>query len=127
GAMPSTFDADTLKTWDKTAEIQIETSKADGAPVHLTTIWIVVDGEQPYVRSVRGPAGRWYRELVANPTGAVHAGGRIAVRASAATDSESVARVSDAFNRKYRKRWPGPTAAMLREDTLPTTLRLEPA
>ena len=126
--MPNTFASDTLKTWDQTPEIQIETSKSDGAPVHRTTIWIVVDGDQAYVRSVRGPAGRWYRELVANPTGAVHAGGRsVAVRASAATDSETVARVSDAINRKYLERWPGPTAAMLRPDTLPTTLRLKPA
>jgi hypothetical protein len=37
-----------------------------------------------------------------------------------------VARVSAALERKYLERWPGPTASMLREETLPTTLRLEP-
>jgi hypothetical protein len=126
--MPEKFDSDTLKTWDQTPEIQIETSRGEGAPVHRTTIWIVVDGDQAYVRSVRGPAGRWYRELTANPIGAVPAAGTsVQIRATPATDSATVARVSDALNRKYRERWPGPTAAMLREDTLPTTLRLEPA
>jgi len=37
------FDPETLGLWDKTAEIQIETSRGDGAPVHRTVIWIVVD------------------------------------------------------------------------------------
>jgi hypothetical protein len=126
--MPHTFDPDTLKTWDQTHEIEIETSRGDGAPVHRTTIWIVVDADTAYVRSVRGPAGRWYRELVANPTGAVHAARKsVAVLASPATDAETIARVSEAIERKYRERWPGPTAAMLRDETLPTTLRLDPA
>jgi hypothetical protein len=121
------FDQHTLKIFDQTPEIDIETSRGDGAPVHRTTIWIVVDGDVVYVRSVRGPAGRWYRELVANPVGAVHvAGTAVAVRAHPATDPATVARVSNALNRKYLERWPGPTAAMLRAETLPTTLRLEP-
>jgi hypothetical protein len=122
-----TFPADTLSAWDKAAEIEIETSRGSDAPVHRTTIWIVVDGDTAYVRSVRGPAGRWYRELVANPTGAVHLDGqRVPVRAVPASDTDTVERVSTAIDRKYRERWPGPTASMLREDTLPTTLRLEP-
>jgi hypothetical protein len=125
--MTQSFDQDTLKAFDETAEIDIETSRGDGAPVHRTTIWIVVDADTTYVRSVRGPAGRWYRELLANPRGAVHVGDTaVPVRASPAPDPATVARVSDALNRKYQARWPGPTASMLREDVLPTTLRLEP-
>jgi hypothetical protein len=121
------FDRDTLTAFATTAEIDIETSRGEGAPVHKTTIWIVVDDDVVYVRSVRGPAGRWYRELVANPRGAVHVGGTaVPVAAEPATDPATIARVSDALNQKYLARWPGPTAAMLREDTLPTTLRLLP-
>jgi hypothetical protein len=125
--MTSAFDPAVLAVWDKTAEIDIETSRGDGAPVHRTTIWIVVEGTIPYVRSVRGPAGRWYRELTANPHGAIHAGGqRVLVRASPATDADTVTAVSAALTKKYESRWAGPTAAMLRPDTLQTTLRLEP-
>ena len=121
------FDAETLATWARTPEIEIETSRGEGAPVHRTTIWIVVDGDAAYVRSVRGPAGRWYRELSANPRGAVHAGDqRVAIRAESATDPTSVARVSDALKSKYEKRWPGPTASLLLQPTLATTLRLRP-
>jgi len=119
------FDKNTLDAWDKTAEIEIETSRGDGARVHRTTIWIVVDGDVAYVRSVRGEDGRWYRELRGNPHGAVHAGGqRVPVEAEPASDAATVAKVSELFERKYKSRWPGPTAAMLRENTLPTTLRL---
>jgi hypothetical protein len=123
----TSFDPSVLEVWNATPEIEIETSRGGDAPVHRTTIWIVVDGSDAYVRSVRGPAGRWYRELLANPRGAVHVGDqRVPVRATPATDPESVARVSAALSKKYESRWPGPTAAMLREDTLPTTLRLQP-
>ena len=126
--MPATFDPDTLQTLDRTYEIDIETSRGEGAPVHRVTIWIVVDGDNVYVRSVRGPAGRWYRELSANPKGAIHVGGRrIPIEAEPATDAESISRVSDALRRKYEQRWPGPLAGMLREQVLPTTMRVKPA
>ena len=85
----------------------------------------MVDGDTAYVRSVRGPAGRRHREATANPVGAVHASGkRVAVRAEPGIDADSVSRVSEALKSKYEKRWPGPTASMLLEPTLPTTLRL---
>jgi hypothetical protein len=123
-----TFSPDVLTTWDQTDEVQLETSRGDGAPVHRTIIWIVIDGDAAYVRSVRGPAGRWYRELVANPNGAVHADdARTAVHALPVADPTTIARVSAAFRHKYEARWPGPSAAMLRDEVLPTTLRLEPA
>jgi len=126
--MASTFEHDTLQTFDRAPEVDIETARAEDAPVHRVTIWIVVDGDAAYVRSVRGPTGRWYRELLAHPRGAIHvAGRRIAVQAALVDDAETIARVSDALQRKYQQRWPGPLAAMLREPVLPTTMRLEPA
>jgi hypothetical protein len=121
------FEADTLQAWDRAAEVEVETSRGAGAPVHRTVIWIVVDGDQAYIRSVRGDRGRWYREIVANPHGAIHVGGRrVPVVAQPANDPASVARVSELLSRKYRARWPGPTDAMLRDEVLPTTLRLSP-
>ena len=126
--MATTFDPETLQTLDRTAEIDIETSRGEGAPVHRVTIWIVVDGDDAFVRSVRGPSGRWYRELSANPRGALHVNGRrLAIEAEPATDADSVSRVSDALKRKYEQRWPGPLAGMLREQVLPTTMRVKPA
>jgi hypothetical protein len=121
------FDPETLAFWNNSAEIQIETSRGAGAAVHQTVIWIVVEGDAVFVRSVRGPAGRWFRELQANPHGAVLAGSRrVAVSAQPATDAATIARVSELLRDKYAKRWPGPTDAMVRDEVLPTTLRLTP-
>jgi hypothetical protein len=50
----------------------------------------------------------------------------VPVAARPANDPATVARVSELLSRKYRDRWPGPTDAMLRDEVLPTTLRLSP-
>ena len=126
--MAASFDPDTLQALDRADEVDIETSRGEGAAVHRVTIWIVVDGDNAYVRSVRGPSGRWYRELSANPKGALHVGGRrIPIEAEPVTDPESISRVTDALKRKYEQRWPGPLAGMLREEVVPTTMRVKPA
>jgi hypothetical protein len=119
------FKPDELALLEQAEEVDIETQPPEG-PVHRATIWIVVDNGSAYVRSVRGPAGRWYRELLANPAGALHVDGRrIPVTAIPAADPDSVERVSAALRRKYK----GVTglAPMLKPQTFPTTLRLEPA
>ncbi len=123
--MEQQFPRDVLDLLDAEEEIEIETVSADNE-AHRAIIWIVVDGDDVFVRSVRGPRGRWFRELSATSTAVVHARGRrIPVRAVPATDSDSVKRCSDALVRKYP---PGRSVdSMLVPDTLPTTLRLQPA
>ena len=126
--MNASFDAETLQLLDATKEVRIETRRDENAPAHRTIIWVVaVDGEV-FVRSVRGEKGRWYREVSANPSAALHVGDkRIPVRAVPVTDEPTVGAVSDAYESKYGRTAPGSTRAMLRPETLPTTLRLEPA
>jgi hypothetical protein len=106
-------------------EVDIETRRSEDAPVHRTTIWAVVDGDDVFVRSLRGAAGRWYRELTANQAGVLHvAGESIPVRAVAAGDPDSVERATAGFRRKY-----GNSRAldsMLRDEILDTTVLLEP-
>jgi hypothetical protein len=127
GAHHGTFAPDALERLTSTREVQIETLPPSGQ-ARLTVIWIVTDGDEVFVRSVRGTRGRWYRDLLARPTGAVRVGSeRITVRAASATDPDSIARVSDLFRAKYGKRSPASTQAMLQPHTLEATLRLEPA
>src|SRR5437764_12584578 len=88
------FKPDELALLEEAEEVDIET-QAPAGPVHRATIWIVVDGGSAYVRSVRGPAGRWYRELQANPAGAIHVGRRrLPTTAVPAADPDSVERGS---------------------------------
>jgi hypothetical protein len=107
--------------------VEIETSASPGAQVHRAIIWIVVDEDgSAYVRSWLGRRGRWYRELVANPDGAILVGGRrIPVRARAA-DAAGIETCSRLLSSKHRTSR-GSLASMLRDDVLDTTLKLEPA
>ena len=126
--MNSSFDSETLRLLDEMKEVRIETRRDEDAPAHRTTIWVVtVDGDV-FVRSVRGERGRWYREVSANRDAALHVGDRrIPVRAVPVTDEPTVEAVSEAYRSKYGRTSPGSTRAMLLPETLPTTLKLEPA
>jgi hypothetical protein len=106
-------------------EVEIETRRADDAPIHRTIIWIVVTDGQVYVRSLRGEDGRWFRELMAMPDAALHVDGEaIPVRAVRADDPDSVDRASDGFRRKYGD---SPYLdSMIRAEIASTTVRLEP-
>jgi hypothetical protein len=122
------FDSDTLLLIDGAREVRIETSRDEDAPTHRTTIWVVTVDGTVFVRSVRGGKGRWYREASANPAAALHVGDeRIPVRAVPVTDDATIEAVSEAYREKYGRTSPGSTRAMVQPDTLPTTLRLEPA
>jgi hypothetical protein len=106
-------------------EVDIETRRAADAPVHRTTIWVVVGDGEVYVRSEYGEKGRWFRELMASPDAVLHIGGEaIPVHATRTDDPESVERASAGYRAKY-----GDSSAlgvMLRDEILSTTVRLEP-
>ena len=122
--MPEAFPSLIVQRLDAAKEVDIETTSADGK-VHRVTIWVVVVDDIPYVRSVRGKKGRWYRDLVARP-GAIHAGSRrIEVKATRVTAVDQIDFVSQALWRKYPQN--SSLFAMLRLAVLDTTLRLDPA
>ena len=119
------FDADVLAQIDAAKEVDIETQAPDGR-IHQTTIWAVVDADRVFVRSWRGATARWYREALANPAIALHVGRtRLPATAIPATDPDSMERASAGLLAKY----PGnpSTPAMVADEVLDTTLRIEPA
>jgi hypothetical protein len=120
------FPPDDLAVLGETEEIEIETRAASDASAHRTIIWIVTDGSDAFVRSVRGARGRWYREAVAHPDVVIHAGGRrLPARAVPASDPQSIERTNKGLRDKYEG-VPG-FREMLEPDVLDTTLRLDPA
>ena len=120
------FPPAVLKSFDETKVVDIETRSAKGTK-HLIPIWIVVVDGVAYVRSVRGPAGRWYRELLARGDGAVVAGAqRTPVRATKDSSATAIEAVSEALRKKYARSGQS-LQSMLRTDVLDTTVRLDPA
>jgi len=119
------FPPDVVERFDKTNVVDIQTRSAKGTQ-HAIPIWIVVVSGVPYVRSVRGARGRWYRELIERGEGAVFAGGKsVPVRATRDSTPEAIEAVSAAFRRKYARAGQS-LQSMLRPDVLDTTVRLEP-
>jgi len=116
------FDADTLRELRDVQEVAIRTEKH---PKSAVVIWVVVADDEVFVRSWRGAKGRWYRDLAAGgPATLEFAGRRVAAQAFPASDPSAIARASREFLRKYQR---GSHAQeMVRSETLPTTLRLEP-
>ena len=116
------FGSDTLRDLAAAKEVTIETERHPGAPV---TIWIVVCDATVFVRSVKGPKGRWYRDMATGSAGRLSFdGSSAAVRAVPVADEEAITLVSQAYLDKY-----GPSQwaeAMVRPEVLGTTLRLQP-
>ena len=107
-------------------EIRIETRAAADAPIHQTIIWVVTEGPDAFIRSVRGTSARWYREVTAHPELTVTAGGTVLqARAVPATDPDSIARVNAGLVAKYTGI--DGFEPMLVPDIFDATLRLEPA
>src|ERR687889_345151 len=126
--MNDSFDPEILGLPKKTKEAHIHPRRDGDSPEHRTIIWVVVVEGEVFVRSVRGQRGRWYREISSNPEGALHLeDDRIPVRAASATEGATVDAVSAAFRSKYQQSSPASTEAMVRPETLPTTLKLSPA
>jgi hypothetical protein len=121
------FSDEILALIGQAEEVHIEPRSADGQHVGPVTIWVVVVDGDVYVRSYRGPNGRWYQALLRHPAGVLHVNGRdVPFRAVRVEDQAEIARVSETYRRKYERKWPRETAEMLRDEVLPTTLRLEP-
>ncbi len=127
GTVSPRLDAETLAMLDHVREVQVETTSLDGTETHRTIIWIVTSGDQAFVRSVRGEAGRWYREARRRPEVILHAeGAPIPVSLVMADDPASIQLVNEAFTVKYGRRSPASTKSMLQPHTLPTTMRVDP-
>jgi hypothetical protein len=124
--MGGVFERQTLERLRSSEEVEIETRAAEGAADHRTVIWIVLDEQdRVFIRSVRGAAGRWYREAVGHPDCVLLIGETtIPVTAVVATDPESVAACSRVLRAKYAQ--DSSLRSMLRAEALPTTLRLLP-
>jgi hypothetical protein len=124
--MPDRFARELIDLLAKAKEIDIETTRGDGAPRHRTTIWVVVDSEgRALIRSVDGGSARWFREAVANPDVTIHAGGRaIPAAVLVGNDEARITAASQGYQTKYAGN--SSTPSMLAEGILSTTLELVP-
>jgi hypothetical protein len=117
------FAPEVLELIADTREIRIETS--DGDRSYRTIMWIVVDEDEVFCRSVRGTEGKWYQRALHEPEVRLLVGQAILdATVVPADDPESIERVSAAMRRKYQRS--DGLEPILHPSTLATTIRLEP-
>ena len=120
----SAFDESTLGTLDERAEIEMQTPRRDGS-MTSRPIWVVVVDGSAYVRSVLGERGAWYRRAARDGRATISTDRlTLPVTLEPVTDPELNRRISDAYRAKYEAGSPEPTAAMVSDEAVGTSLRL---
>ena len=115
------LDPGTLATLRDSEEVRIRTTSSKRRGV---IIWIVVVGNDVFVRSFHGPSGQWFVAATADGHATLLFDEReLPVRVTPVTDAHTIKAVSEAVLSKYAS---SPySQAMVAPATLPTTLRLD--
>ncbi|MFT4083962.1 MAG: DUF2255 family protein [Nocardioides sp.] len=116
-----------LDVFSSAEEIEVGTRRHDGTLRGLVPIWVVALGGTLYVRSYRGTGGAWYRHATADPLGVVRVGGRQVDVVFSPSGSRQRDAIDAAYRAKYARYRDTYLPAMLAEQAVATTLRLDPA
>jgi hypothetical protein len=107
-------------------ELEIASLRPDGALRKPVTVWVVREGDNLYVRSVKGPASAWFRGTQKRHEGRIRAGGVekdvTFVDADHGIDDE----VDAAYRAKYRRYAGSILNSVLTPQARSTTIKLEP-
>jgi hypothetical protein len=99
----SEWTSDELKRIGNAEEVQITSRRHDGTLRNPVTVWVVRDGDSLYLRSVKGPAGAWFRGAEESHEGRIRAGGveKDVTFVDAGHDVDD--KVDAAYRAKYRR------------------------
>ncbi|HEY0247939.1 MAG TPA: DUF2255 family protein [Gryllotalpicola sp.] len=123
----SEWTPDELTEISQTEEVEVTPAAADGAATQSVIMWAVTVGDEVFVRSARGVAGRWYQRASKTGRGGFTAGGvSREVGFVGVTDAENQA-VTDAYNTKYASQPAQFRTPMVEGPSLEATLKVVPA
>ena len=128
--MPNTdlWTNDELSRFGSEDEIHVSSIRPDGTARKPVTMWMVTDGDQVYVRSVKGSAGTWYRHVRATDLAQVTARGVTADVSveDASADAGLGNRLDTAYRAKYQRYAHRIVDSVLAPAAKASTLRLMP-
>lgn len=119
----STWSSDELAAIDRVGEIRVAGTRADGTARTPVIVWHVVVGDAVYARSVRGPAGKWYRGVLERNEGTIRWDGEVRDVAFIPDLSHNDA-IDAAYVAKYGNN--SATRSITTPEAATTTLRIEP-
>jgi hypothetical protein len=109
-------------------DLHIAAVRGDGTRRRPTTIWVVPDGDDLYVRAASGTTAAWYRGTRTRHEGHIRAGGvdRDVTFTDVPGDDPVNARIDAAYRSKYRRHGGTYVDMMLAPAARAATLKLTP-
>jgi hypothetical protein len=123
----SEWTADELDKIGAADELEIAPNRSDGTRYPYTTIWVVRVDDHLYVRSYRGPNGKWFRHAREQAEGHIRAGGvdrDVGFEHPEDGDSGAVDQVDLVYRMKYARYGGQYVDAIVSPQARATTLRL---
>ena len=123
----TTWTADELARIGQADELRIAALRADDSLRRPTTIWVVADGDELYVRSAHADQAAWWRATRVRHQGHISAGGiERDVTFAEVPDPDENDRIDAAYRAKYRRYPAAYTDAVVNPEARATTIRLVP-
>lgn len=122
----SGWTSDELTKIGAADELEIASTRLDGALRSPTTIWVVRLGDDLYVRSVNGRTAAWFRGTQVRHEGRIRADGVDRDVAFVDADDEINDQLDDAYRTKYRRYAPSIVGSALTHEARSATIKLVP-
>jgi hypothetical protein len=125
-ALMTQWTSDQLDKVGKAEEVQIASIRRDGTLQKPVTVWVIRDGNDLYVRSVRGGDAHWFRGTQERHEGRILAGGVQQDVTFVIADHGIDAEVDAAYRAKYRRYAGSILNSVLTPEARSTTIKLVP-
>ncbi|MGK5677879.1 DUF2255 family protein [Actinoplanes sp. URMC 104] len=123
----ASWTGDELATIGGAEELGLASLRKDGTLSPYVTMWVVRAGDELYVRSARGPAGRWYMRALRAGAGRIRAGGlEPDVVFAEPADSDVHAGIDAAYHAKYDRYGAAIVGSVVGDSAREVTIRLLP-
>ena len=120
------WTGDELNKIGAAEEVRIASRRRDGTMRNPVTVWAVRQGDDLYVRSVKGPTGAWFRGAQQRHEGHIQAGGLGRDVTFADSDRTLSDEIDRAYRTKYRRYSANIVNSVLTPQARSATLRLVP-
>ncbi len=120
------WTSDQLDKVGRSEELQIASVRRDGTLGKPVTTWVVRNGDDLYVRSVRGRDAHWFRGTQERHEGGIRAGGVQQDVTFVDTDHDVDDEVDAAYRAKYSRYAGSILNSVLTPEARSTTIKLVP-